>query len=242
MSAWGRISAPNFRHRINKIRTQIEDIRNDAKDAADPQLTIMQQNLANLLLQEDSYWRQRSKVFWLSDGDTNSKFFHASASARRRKNSIKKLRDETGNWVSSHDDLCAVVRNYFTSIFTARHGDYGDIISCVQSKVSDDDNNSLTQPFTEKEFQEAIFSMHPDKSPGPDGLNPAFYHRFWKEIGGDIFSAATAWLASDTFPAELNATHIVLAPKGDTSETMKDLRPISLYPMGLLDDDVHLYC
>jgi len=188
----------------------------------------MQQNLANLLLQEDSYWKQQSKVFWLSDGDTNSKFFHASASALRWKNSIKKLRDETGNWSTSHDDLCQVVRNYFTTMFAAKQGDYQDIISCIQNKVSSDDNNTLTQPFTEQEFQDAIFSMHSDKSPGPDGLNPAFYHRFWKEIGGELFTVATSWLASGPFPPELNATHIILAPKGDNPESMKDLRPISL--------------
>jgi len=70
--------------------------------------------------------------------------------------------------------------------------------------------------------------MHLDKSPSPDGLNLTFYQRFWKEIGGDIFSAATSWLASGTFPADLNATHIVLASKGDTTETMKDRCPISL--------------
>lgn len=65
MPAWGRTSSPIFWHRFNKLRAQIEDIRNDAEYASDPQLEIMQQNLANLLLQEDSYWRQRSKDFWL---------------------------------------------------------------------------------------------------------------------------------------------------------------------------------
>jgi len=57
----------------------------------------MQQQLATLIFQEDSYWRQRSKVFWLSEGHTNNKFFHASASPRKRKNTIKKLRNYHGN-------------------------------------------------------------------------------------------------------------------------------------------------
>jgi len=61
------------------------------------QLINMQQSLATLLLQEENYWKQRSKVFWLANGDTNSKYFHASASARKRKNTIKKLRDSSGN-------------------------------------------------------------------------------------------------------------------------------------------------
>jgi len=92
-----------------------------------------------------------------------------------RKNTIKKLRDEHGNWVAAHDDMCTLVRNYFNSIFTEKQGDQQAIISCVQPRVSEEDNNILTQPFTEQEFKDAIFSMHPDKSPGPDGLNPAFF-------------------------------------------------------------------
>jgi hypothetical protein len=102
------------------------------------------------------------------------------------------------------------------------------IISCVQPVVTEEDNSLLTQPFSALEFKEAIFSMHPDKSPGPDGLNPAFYHRFWEGIGGDLISDVVAWLNSGQLPQGLNATNIVLAPKGDNPETMKDLRPISL--------------
>ena len=102
------------------------------------------------------------------------------------------------------------------------------IISCVQPTVSNEDNSVLTQPFSSKEFKEAIFSMHPDKSPGPDGLNPTFYHRFWEDIGGELYTEASAWLNSCYFPHGLNATNIVLALKGDSPKTMKDLRPISL--------------
>lgn len=228
ISTWSRDVFPNYRQLINKQRSKIDEARNSMLDGSDPSIEGMQKNLASLLLQEETYWRQRSKIFWLSDGDTNSKFFHASASARKKKNTIKKLKDAHGNWVMAHDDLCTLVRDYFTTIFAARHGDHNPIISCVHSRVTSEDNLLLTQPFSEIEFKEAIFSMHPDKSPGPDGLNPAFYHRFWDEIGGDIFSSASSWLATGTLPPDLRATNIVLAPKGDNPESMKDLRPISL--------------
>jgi len=70
--------------------------------------------------------------------------------------------------------------------------------------------------------------MQPDESPGPDNLNPAFYQRFWGEIGGELFTNADAWLNLGHLPTGFNATNIILAPKGDNPETMKDLRPISL--------------
>jgi len=91
---------------------------------------------------------------------------------------VKKLRDNSGNWVTSHEYLCTLVRNYFTSLFRAQQRDLHPIISCVHPRISDEDNSMLSQSFTKQEFKEAIFNMHPDKSLGLEGLNPTFYHRF----------------------------------------------------------------
>lgn len=33
----------------------------------------------------------------------------------------------------------------------------------------------LLEPFSATEVKEALFSMQPDKSPGLDDMNPAFY-------------------------------------------------------------------
>lgn len=60
------------------------------------------------------------------------------------------------------------------------------VLSIVRSKVSDQQNDSLCQPFTAAEVVAAVKSMHPDKSPGPDGFNPCFYQKFWPEIGMDV--------------------------------------------------------
>jgi hypothetical protein len=70
--------------------------------------------------------------------------------------------------------------------------------------------------------------IYPDKSPGPDGFNPAFYQRFWEHCGDDIFAAASSWLDRGYFPSSLNETNICLIPKCDNPTSMKDLRPISL--------------
>lgn len=56
--------------------------------------------------------------------------------------------------------------------------------------MTTEDNMLLTKPFTVDEFKVAIFSMHPDKSPGPDSLNPGFYQYFWDDIGDEVFNSA----------------------------------------------------
>ncbi|KAL8118342.1 hypothetical protein AgCh_016030 [Apium graveolens] len=70
--------------------------------------------------------------------------------------------------------------------------------------------------------------MHPDKASGPDGLNPAFYQHFWKLLGPEVYLSCKSWMSDLAFPAELNDTIIVLIPKKENADAMKDLRHIAL--------------
>lgn len=47
----------------------------------------------------------------------------------------------------------------------------------------------LVAEFAFKEFTVTIKQMHPDKSPGPDGLNPTFFKFSGVSLGRKSFSA-----------------------------------------------------
>ena len=50
-------------------------------------------------------------------------------------------------------------------------------------------NESLTYPYTADEVRLALFQMHPSKSPGPDGMSPFFFQKYWHIIGNDVTEA-----------------------------------------------------
>lgn len=228
MEAWSKTNTPNFCSAANKLRRELDAIRCGNDHRSDASITNIQNKLSCVLLQEDRYWKQRSKVFWLKDGDKNNKFFHASASARRKRNTIKRLRDTNNNIVEDQAGLCSIAQNYFHNLYSPIDGDHSPIIAAIPQCISPNDNIALTSPFSEEEFRQAAFSMHPDKSPGPDGLNPGFFQKFWPLIGREIFEASCSWLEEGSFPPNLNDTNIALIAKVDRPENMKDLRPISL--------------
>lgn len=125
--------------------------------------------------------------------------------------------------------MCAVVRDYFVDIFDGVSDTEMLSTGELPHLISSLENDRLTAKLEFPEFKRAIFEMHPDKTPGPDGLNPAFYQHFWDVMGVEVFNCCKEWLEKCSIPAKLNNTNIVLIPKKTNPTSVKDLRPISLY-------------
>ena len=66
---------------------------------------------------EETFWRQKSRVAWLKDGDRATKFFMVSTVTRRRQSYIQSLKDETGNMVEQIEDIAQMFINKFSKIF-----------------------------------------------------------------------------------------------------------------------------
>jgi hypothetical protein len=130
--------------------------------------------------------------------------------------------------VTDESGMCQLAREYFEELFQGQQSIYSPVISALQPVVNDVDNLELTAPFQLVEFKEAMFAMHPDKCPGPDGFSPGFYHHFWNTCNSDIFQECCRWLNDNQFPPSLNSTNIALILKGQQQRSMKDWRPIAL--------------
>lgn len=229
MAKWGRNFFHKFRDKVKKQKEILNALVNRSDEEGIRCYFTEKNRLDVLLKDEEFYWQQRAKAFWLSEGDTNSKFFHAYASARKKANRIHNLRNDQNEITGNHDEMCKMAEEYFQNVFAGGVGDNNfDQGYSGNGVITNEQNAMLTRELDFEEFSVAIKQMHPNKSAGPDGLNPAFFQHFWGLLGREVFDSCKSWLRECSFPPGLNNTTLVLIPKKENVESLSDVRPIAL--------------
>lgn len=117
---------------------------------------------------------------------------------------------------------------HFNEIFKSNPEELDPVLNCIEEKISESKNDILLRRVSLDEVRSAVFGMHPDKTPGPDGLNSGFYQAFWDILSQDLVKLCDSFIQIGRLPPSLNHTQIVLIPKRAKPDTMGDLRPISL--------------
>ena len=178
---------------------------------------------------EEVYWKQRSRQDWLVSGDKNTKFFHQKANQREQRNRVTRLRDEAGTWFDEEEEITECFVSYFETLFGSENNcDTDPVIDLVQPLVEDTMKDMLAAPFSGDEVKRALDQMHPNKAPGPDGMNALFYQTYWEIVGEDVICKVLNFLNGVGNIGDVNQTHIVLIPKKKHCESPDDFRPISL--------------
>ncbi|XP_059071121.1 uncharacterized protein LOC131863720 [Cryptomeria japonica] len=178
-------------------------------------LKLLNLQLSETLAREESYWRQKSRDLWLSEGDRNTKFFHSSSKLKRLRNRISCIIDSNGNNLMDEDDIAAEAVRFFKSLLTAEPVVVDDeFVNSIPPLVSQEDNRMLMAPFSLAELKEIVFSMHPEKASGPDGFTALFFQKCWDFIGNDVLLALEESRRNRSILRELNTTLIAIIPKG----------------------------
>ena len=103
-----------------------------------------------------------------------------------------------------------------------------EVLDCIQPIVSATANEALCRPYSREEVNCAFAQMHPHKAPGPDGMNPFFYQKFWDIIGDDVSAVVLSILHGHPIPPALNRTFVALILKKQKPNLISDFHPISL--------------
>jgi hypothetical protein len=188
---------------------------------------MLKLNLLGIAAVQRSHWRQRSRMAWLKEGDANTGFFHARATARRRKKMILSLVHE-GQTITGQEEKTEHIHQYFQHLIgeprRRTHTLNFEALGIIPIPLDE-----LEDEITEAEVKAAVFSLNGDKAPGPDGFTALFFQGCWNTVKTDLMAAirAFAHLQTSEFDS-LNAATMILLPKRADAAAAKDYRPISL--------------
>ncbi|KAJ9536709.1 hypothetical protein OSB04_un000094 [Centaurea solstitialis] len=179
-------------------------------------------------LDEESFYRQRAKVRWLKEGDSNTKFFHNTVKERRNRNYIRSILDADGNFVRD-DGVPGVFLDHFRSFL----GMCDTVVHPVMPRdlfynpLSLGESLDIIRPITDAEIKDALFGIGNDKAPGSDGFSSKFFKAAWNVIGNDLVVVVHNFFYNGRLLKEINHTLLCFIPKVPNATRVADFRPIS---------------
>ncbi|CAN6202115.1 unnamed protein product [Urochloa humidicola] len=186
------------------------------------------ERLAIYIRQRAAHWKQRGKCRALKEGDSNTKYFHARASQRLRRNKIRTIEVDGIQHTSHAGKTAALTKHYATLLGQTTNTDWSFDVDSLYAGCPKADAAALVAPFTATEALQAVSNMNAASAPGPDGVGPSFYTTSWNTTGAAIMDFLHAFHRGDVNLDSINRAHIVLIPKRDGAISPDAFRPISL--------------
>ena len=215
LQRWNKEVFGNVNKTLRVKQQQLQEIEalNMLHETAE-EIEVLRKEINEILVKQEVMRSQRSRALWMKCGDRNTKFFHATATQRQRKNRIEGLWGADGMWQEEKERVEEIILEYFEKIYSTEHtSEYEVKVEDVERCITPEMNKHLLETFRAEEVRYALNQMHPTKSPGPDGMSPLFYQNYWEVVGPYVTKCVLQILNSGSLPYVLNETYICLIPK-----------------------------
>ncbi|XP_024006573.1 uncharacterized protein LOC112083080 [Eutrema salsugineum] len=190
-----RLHFSNIQQRVKEAFARLESVQfrvlNDPSPEAFEDETVARNSWNFWAAAEESFFRQKSCIHWLDEGDRNTRFFHKSVKANLQWNTIHHLRVGNNTRITEVSQMKALVEEYYFSLLgcsnqTIRPYSVNHIKSIHPFRCSTGLATSLiTVPLAEG-IKAAVFSLPKNKAPGPDGFTAEFFTSSWDIVGDDL--------------------------------------------------------
>lgn len=228
IAKWSNEHYVNSQKEIVRLQLALDKAMSDP-NADDNLISSINQNLLLAYKAEEEFWKQQSRQLWLALGYLNTGYFHASTKSRRARNRLFVIEDDNGLQVVEDDKIADVISQYFRNIFTSSNPQASEVVNeALRSCISQSVNDKLTALPSDLEIKEAMFAIHPDKAPGPDGFSASFFQSNWASVGHAICCEIRSFFVTGSLPNKINNTHIRHIPKISSPMKVSDYRPIAL--------------
>ncbi|XP_058733672.1 uncharacterized protein LOC131605316 [Vicia villosa] len=170
---------------------------------------------------------QKSRLKWLNDGDSNSRYFHNVMNSRRIRNHIGFIVTDRGV-VESVEEVKKETKLFFEEKFSEAMGGRPILEDISFSKLNRVERDGLEYPFSEEEIKEAIWSCDGARSPGPDGYSFRFIKKCWHFMKADFINCLSCFHREALLSKAITSSFLTLIPKNSNPLGLNEYRPICL--------------
>ena len=128
LKEWNKVSFGELNERKKSILNEIANF--DAIEQVGGliyellvQRALRKWELEELILREETHWRQKARVKWVKERDCNSKFFHKVANGKRNRKYIKVLENEKGLVLNNSKSIKEETLRYFEKLYSSPSGE-----------------------------------------------------------------------------------------------------------------------
>ncbi|GKE42094.1 hypothetical protein Tco_1469378 [Tanacetum coccineum] len=215
----------HLRDDLDRLQTELDNDPSNVRLREDEAAAVIAFNEA--LVIEEKFLKQKAKIAWLKEGDSNSAYFHKAIKSQISQSRIDVVIDAKGVEFQNDDVAKAFISHY--EVFLGQPGITHDFntTNLFSTRLSASEALEMVRTVSSQEVKAAIFSMGNDKSPGPDGFTATFFKDTWDIISSDVTLAVCEFFINGRLLKELNHTIIALIPKVNSPARVNDYRPIS---------------
>ncbi|KAF3537985.1 hypothetical protein F2Q69_00021427 [Brassica cretica] len=167
---------------------------------------------------EECFFRQKSCINWLVEGDINTTYFFRICQTRASYNAIRSFILLSGEVISDPIAMRDHAGNHFFSILGQRsqatnslclNPDWFNALS--HFRVAPALLQNMTVIPTGEEIRKLFFKLNPNKASGPDGLTSAFFKASWDILGEEVIVSVKHFFSHCFLPATANSTILTLS-------------------------------
>ncbi|GJS81519.1 hypothetical protein Tco_0748060 [Tanacetum coccineum] len=222
----------NLHANVDRLRVELDQIQTLLDK--DPFNYILREKEATCvvafnqaILEEERFLKQKAKIHWLKEGDSNSAYFHKAVKSRVSRSRIDVVTNGDGVLFENENVPSAFVDHYEAFLGQAADNDGFNDANLFKNCLEEQEALFMVRSISDREVKEALFSMGDDKSPGLDGYTAAFFKEAWDIMGDEVTKAIHEFFTNGKLLKELNHTIIALIPKVKSPSRVNDYHPIS---------------
>ena len=120
LTQWSKHNFGHVRRELAEKKKMLVVAENEAITSGDNSVIRGLKDEINILLDREArMWCQRSRVLWLSKGDSNTSFFHSKATQRFKKNLIRGIKNARDESLTEHEEMGLELTKYYEELFTS---------------------------------------------------------------------------------------------------------------------------